>query len=75
MPIFLSQMDSIPQSTEEGRGTGQETARLDVIGATHRKRWEGEGERMKRNTGGNGLRLLCCVNILLVCPAPAWAIP
>lgn len=38
MPIFLSQMDSIPQSTGEVRGTGQETARLDVIGATHRKR-------------------------------------
>lgn len=73
MPIFLSQMDSIPRSTGEGRGTGQETARLDVIGATHRKR--GEGERMKRSTWGNGPRLLCCVNILLVCPAPAWAIP
>lgn len=38
MPIFLSQMDSILRSTGEGRGTGQETARLDVIGATHRKR-------------------------------------
>ena len=48
MPVFLSQMDSIPWSTEEGRGTGQETARLDVIGATHRKRWEGEGERKRR---------------------------
>lgn len=69
MPEYFSQDGQYSQSTGEGRGTGQETARLDVIGQHTEKggRRKDEEKHLKWNT-----RLLCCVNILLVCPAPAW---